>query len=429
MSNTAPIGWSYNSLSDLASIDKESLKGSTDPDYKFKYIDIACVSTGQINLPAEHIRFQDSPSRARKRVRRGDVIMSTVRPNLQAFAYFDARGAGYIASTGFSVIRANDKSDGKFLFNTILADDVTSQIDALVVGSNYPAINSSDVKNLEILTPPLPEQQKIATILTSVDNVIEKTETQINKLQALKKGMMQELLTKGVGTNGVPHTEFKDSSVGRIPKGWEVKTIQECCEIMTNGFVGATRDIYRDDGIPYVLCQNVRANSFVEKIYKYIDAEFHKKNKRAALKSGDVLTVQTGAGNGDTCVVPPSFEGANCHALIISRPKKNILNSFYLSEFMNSDYGKKRVSVIATGGAHPHLNTTDLRREVIPLPPIEEQNVIANTLNSIRDKIVASNHKAHHFKCLKKALMQDLLTGKVRVKINQNEKKESIVND
>ena len=75
------------------------------------------------------------------------------------------------------------------------------------------------------LFPPKPEQQKIASILTSVDEVIEKTEAQIGKLQDLKKGMMQELLTKGIG-----HTEFKDSPVGRIPKGWEVKTLNEVAQ-------------------------------------------------------------------------------------------------------------------------------------------------------------------------------------------------------
>ena len=279
-------------------------------------------------------------------------------------------------------------------------------------GGIMSGLNASIVKSIKVPLPPLHEQKKIAAILTSVDAVIEKTQAQINKLKDLKTGMMQELLTKGIG-----HTEFKDSPVGRIPVEWDVKLLKDCCELMTNGYVGATRDIYQAEGVNYVLCQNVRPNQFIENTFKHVSEEFHKKNIRACLAEGDVLTVQTGAGNGDTCVVPKSYEGANCHALIISRPKKDILNPFFFAEYMNSDIGKNRVSIIATGGAHPHLNTTDLRRELIPIPPIAEQNKIAIILNGIQDKYMLLERKKEQSIKVKKALMQDLLTGKVRVKV------------
>ena len=94
-----------------------------------------------------------------------------------------------------------------------------------------PQITRESLAKVEIPSPPLPEQKKIASILTSVDEVIEKTESQIAKLQDLKTGMMQELLTKGIGPGGVPHTEFKDSPVGRIPVGWEV--IPDCTSLQS----------------------------------------------------------------------------------------------------------------------------------------------------------------------------------------------------
>lgn len=153
MSNVVPDGWEYKSLSDIASVDGDNLKNSTVSDYEFKYIDIASVSTGKISIPTERIAFEHSPSRARKKVRKGDVLMATVRPNLQAFAYFEEKGDDFIASTGFAVVRSKANNSGRFILNSLLGDDVTRQIEALVVGSNYPAINSSDVKNLEILTP------------------------------------------------------------------------------------------------------------------------------------------------------------------------------------------------------------------------------------------------------------------------------------
>ncbi|WP_406731802.1 restriction endonuclease subunit S [Vibrio scophthalmi] len=312
-----------------------------------------------------------------------------------------------------------DASFIEYAFHSGVFDKQLSQIITSSARANgLLNITAKDFFDLELLVPPLPEQKKIAAILTSVDDVIEKTQAQIDKLKDLKTGMMQELLTRGVGVDGKPHTEFKDSPVGSIPKGWEVRYLADCCSKMTNGYVGSTRDIYVDKGVDYVLCQNVRPNVFVEKTHKYVRQEFHQKNMRACLQEGDVLTVQTGAGNGDTCVVPKSYEGANCHALIISRPKKEILNPYFLAEYMNSDQGKQRVSIIATGGAHPHLNTTDLRREIIPFPPIEEQNKMVNSLRAVQKKYILLEDKKKKLEATKKALMQDLLTGKVRVKVD-----------
>ena len=92
MSNAVPEGWEIRTLSDLADIDNKSLKNNTDPDYIFRYIDIASVKTAKVDIPTEYVSFGESPSRARKCVRKGDVLMSTVRPNLKGFAYFDEIG-------------------------------------------------------------------------------------------------------------------------------------------------------------------------------------------------------------------------------------------------------------------------------------------------------------------------------------------------
>ena len=96
MNNRVPDGWSYNLLSSLENIDKESLKGSTDHEYKFRYIDIGAVSTGKVSIPNHQITFSDAPSRARKKIKFGDVLMSTVRPNLKSFAHFTEKGNDFM---------------------------------------------------------------------------------------------------------------------------------------------------------------------------------------------------------------------------------------------------------------------------------------------------------------------------------------------
>jgi len=418
MSSGVPDGWGLGFLSEFSEINPSFDKtlGLSD-EIDVSFIKMEDVSNGAI-VTNMRVRKYYEVKKGFTRFQNNDVLVAKITPCFENGKGGHVKnlinGAGF-GSTEFHVFRAKDNSDSAYFHQFANYPAFRLKAEASMCGTGgQRRVQTDFYRTYKAAFPPLPEQKKIAAILSSVDDVIEKTQAQIDKLKDLKTGMMQELLTKGIS-----HTEFKDSAVGRIPVGWDVKQLIECCEIMTNGYVGATRDIYQEDGIPYVLCQNVRPNSFTEVTHKYVSKEFHQKNIRACLKKGDVLTVQTGAGNGDTCVVPKSYEGANCHALIISRPIKSALNSYFFAEYMNSDFGKNRVNIIATGGAHPHLNTTDLRCEYIPLPPIEEQEMIAKTLASVQSKFVLLENRKEQIKNTKKALMQDLLTGKVRVKVDK----------
>jgi len=219
-------GWKISNLEDLVHLDLESLGEQTPADFAFYYLDIGSISEGKIAVPSSETLFREAPSRARKIIHRGDVLMSTVRPNLKAFAYFDHGDATFIASTGFAVLTAKKDTDPRFILYAILSDATSRQIESLIIGSNYPAINSCAVRRLRILTPPKPVQTTIAEILSTVDRAIEQTEVLIAKQQRIKTGLMQDLLTRGIDEHGNPRSEsthaFKDSQLGRIPADWEV---------------------------------------------------------------------------------------------------------------------------------------------------------------------------------------------------------------
>ncbi|SHO19431.1 Type I restriction-modification system, S subunit [Moritella viscosa] len=417
MSNLIPDGWNYQPLSSLAEIDKGSLKGSTDPAYQFKYIDIASVSTGQICLPTEYISFGEAPSRARKKIRCGDVLMSTVRPNLKSFAYFDTEGDNFVASTGFSVIRATGGNDGRFIFNSILADDITRQIEALVVGSNYPAINSSDVKNLEILTPTKPEQQKIAAILTSVDDVIEKTQAQIDKLKDLKTGMMKDLLTRGVGVDGKPHTEFKDSPVGRIPKGWGVLPLKSVvqpiidCEHKTAPYVDKS-------DFMVVRTSNVKNGELVLNDMKYThESGYTEWTKRAIPSIGDVLFTRE-APAGESCLVPEGVKVCMGQRMVLLRPNLDVITPHFFSLFLISEAASQTIYELSIGTTVSRINIEDIKRIPCIVPSLNEQKQISDVIQSIQNSILKKQKKLKSQVNAKQALMQDLLTGKVRVKVD-----------
>ncbi len=188
-----------------------------------------------------------------------------------------------------------------------------------------PSIRKSTLEALIVPLPPLPEQRKIAEILSTVDKAIEKVNEAIAKTERLKKGLMQELLTKGIG-----HEEFKDTEIGRIPKEWVIKELNEVTVEITIGVVSSATPYYTspENGVPYFRSQNVRENKLTPTEI-YVTKEFNEKHSRSILREGDVLTVQTGD-IGTSCVVPKEFEGSNCHSLLITRTNNKILNPYFL---------------------------------------------------------------------------------------------------
>lgn len=188
--------WKTKRLGEIANIDPENLSDDTNPDYEFNYISLEQVETGKLHGYTEET-FRSSPSRARRKLRHNDVLMATVRPNLMGHLLFNEQFADTVCSTGFAVLRCKDcLSVPEFLFAHLLGSVVNKQIEAVLAGSNYPAISSCDVALVEIPCPPtVREQVAIGTILSDMDAEIAALECRLDKGRALKQGMVQQLLT------------------------------------------------------------------------------------------------------------------------------------------------------------------------------------------------------------------------------------------
>lgn len=309
-----------------------------------------------------------------------------------------------------------ENTDGLFLLQWYLSQ--SEKIESLATGSTVKGIRLDDLTLLPIDLPPLPEQQKIATILSSVDDVIEKTRAQIDKLKDLKTGMMQELLTKGIG-----HTEFKDSPVGFIPINWEVKQIGEMVVKVGSGITprGGSAS-YVDVGIPLVRSQNVHSDGLRLDNVSYITKTQHAKMSGSQLKPCDVLLNITGASIGRCYYLPSDFKEGNVnqHVCII-RLKQKILDSVFLTFCLNSESGQRQIMSLQAGGNREGLNFQQVRAIRLPVPPLDEQKKIAEIVSSIEKNICNKLAKLAHMSDTKKALMQDLLTGKVRVNLTDKE--------
>jgi len=187
--------WTTSTVGDCADINAELLDEKTHPNARFQYIDISSVEGPGLLTAPRQIVFQTAPSRARRVVRAGDILVSTVRPYLRAFAKVEFKIESLIASTGFAVLSARPCVNREFLYQYILSDPFVKYLEERMTGSNYPAVNASDVSLCPIPLPLKAEQDKIADILSSTDAAIVRQTTEKTHLESMKSALMQVLLT------------------------------------------------------------------------------------------------------------------------------------------------------------------------------------------------------------------------------------------
>jgi type I restriction enzyme S subunit len=193
-----PAHWEVKRLKDVAALNQKSLPESTPAGYTFRYIDISNVGRSGLEAEAEVVEFQASPSRARRIVRKHDVIISTVRTYLKAVAYFDYEPTNTIVSTGFAVLTPTGVVPG-YLAYQIKSDQFVDDVARFSAGVSYPAINASSIAALHFICPPLAEQTEIAAHLDAktqqMDKVITNLTTQIATLKELRKTLINDVVT------------------------------------------------------------------------------------------------------------------------------------------------------------------------------------------------------------------------------------------
>ncbi len=227
MKQNSKNGWPSRRLKYLATINNETLPETTEPDYEMNYIDIGNVnSNGQIDAPTFY-RFENAPSRARRVVRDGDVIISTVRTYLQAIAPIESPTDNLIVSTGFAVVRPVPKYlTPKFCKYLLREPSFLSEVEQQSVGVSYPAINASDLGNIIVSAPSIDTQHRIADYLDRETARIDALITAKERLLILLAEKRQALITRAVTCGLDPNVKMKDSGVewlGEVPEHWRIE--------------------------------------------------------------------------------------------------------------------------------------------------------------------------------------------------------------
>lgn len=305
-------------------------------------------------------------------------------------------------------------TDPKWFYYALSSLDLSAFNEA----SGVPSLNRETLYAIPFLSPPLTEQKKIATILSSIDDTIEKTRAQIDKLKDLKTGMMQELLTQGIG-----HTEFKDSPVGKIPASWELRAIGNLLEFK-NGLNKEKEAFGR--GSPIINFNDVFHNYGI-----YLSGLAGKvmltqsEKKRFSVQKGDVFFTRTSENPdeiGMSAVLLEDIDDASFSGFVLrGRQITDELELFFCKYCFSADYVRSQIVSSCSYTTRALTNGALLSECFIAVPPKAEQVFIASVLDSIINKIHRLGVSFNAVTALKKALMQDLLTGKVRVKVDSPE--------
>lgn len=387
-----PEEWYVEHLQEISNIDKLSLNGNTPEDYLFDYISLSDVDSDHFEITTSKQVYKTAPSRARRIVNRGDVLMSTVRPNLKGFTYIRNEVIDLVASTGFAVITPKE-DDGEFIYQFLFSQLVSKQFYQLLVGSNYPAINTSDVRRLKIVKPSFPERTKIAAILYTWDEAITITQQLIAQLQKLNIGLIHQLLTS-------------KKRLKRFNKPWkEIHLADAFNERNETGFDNLNLLSVGSLGV-YPQSQSEKRDTSNRDKAKY---------KRICPDDIGYNTMRMWQGRSALS----SLEGIVSPAYTIVTPKEQQHSEFY-------SYLFKLPSVVnkffrnSQGLVEDTLNCKfkDFARVKVEVPEYEEQVAIANVLATAQTEIKSYEQMLNVLQQQKNGLMQKLLTGAVRVKIN-----------
>jgi len=358
----------------------------------------------------EYITTEAVKKSATNLIDKGKVIVAT-RMGL---------GRGFINSGPIAInqdmkaIYLKDNVMPDFFLNWYLSK--ASYIDSIGTGTTVKGIRLEALRSLKLPLPTLQEQKQIAEILSTTDEHIENLNKVIEDYELLKKGMIQKLLTKGIG-----HTEFKDSEIGRIPKEWKVKRLDECFDFFSG--YSASRAELGEEGVLYLHYGDIhlRTRSYIDTnddsgwMPRY---DVEKEKKSASLDNGDIVFADASEdyeGVGKSVVIMKDSEDivAGLHTLV-AKEKSEKFELVFKRYFLNASYVRSQFRKLATGAKVYGISKGNIGQILVCIPTKEEQLLIGNTLSSLEHHIEVLIEEKEEISTLKKELMNRLLTGKVR---------------
>ena len=410
MSGDVPEGWEENTLGDLTTV-----AGGTTPKREVAEYwadgsvcwatptDITSLPLSSYELTITREKISNlAVSKGGSKVFPPRTVLMTSRATI---GYVAIANIPTSTNQGFANFLPNSSYEPQFL--CYLLEAKRDEIVQKSGGSTFKEISKSSLKSISILLPPLPEQQRIAEILSSVDESIRATEAVIAQAERVKRGLMEDLLTGGLGSAAIAN--------GDVPEGWTFGKFEDLARIR-NGFAFKSSD-FTDESNGTVLVlrmSNFNDGDIIFDDCKRVGLEIVSGLGRFQLHDGDIVIAMSGATVGKLGRVRQPKEEIYLNQRVGCVVAKNSMSQDFIWQIMSGSAFRDQVFQSATGNAQPNISGKQIEEITMAVPPIAEQVEIAEILSSVDTQITTNRATVEQLQRLKRGLMDDLLTGKVR---------------
>lgn len=361
-------GWEYKKLGEVC-YPKNKIQRATkcfDTSDKIFYIDISSIdNTIQKMTDVISVTFGDAPSRAQQKVEYGDIIVSTVRPNLKNIAIIDRYESNLVASSGFCVLRNTEHVERNYLFHYITSDLFTQHLMKLTTGANYPAVRDQDVRDSIIPIPPKSTQLAIVSELDKINELIRLKKEQLKDYDNLAQSIFYEMFGAPVENE----------------KGWEVKKLGEVCTIERGSSPRPITAYITDskDGINWIKIGDAQEGSkYITSTKEKIKPEGLKKSR--FVHKGDFI-LSNSMSFGKPYIL--KIDGCIHDGWLVIHDNNNVFIKIYLYYLLASSIMYAKFSKLAVGGVVNNLNSSLVRKVDVSIPPLPLQHLFAQRIEQI----------------------------------------------
>ena len=393
--------WKECKLGDIVEININSY--SEKENWKFvNYLDTGNITENEIS-EIQHINLSDEklPSRAKRKVKNNSILYSTVRPNQKHFGIIKSFPENFLVSTGFAVLDVNEKlANPDFVYYYLIQNENTESLHAIAeqTTSAYPAIKPSDIANLSINLPPLATQQKIATILSSLDDKIELNNKINDNLEQQTQAIFKSWFV-----------DFEPFG-GKMPEGWRVGKLGDFVEIKRGGSPRPIQNFLSDEGYRWLKISDVTSLSapFILNIAEHIKEEGL--SKTVFLKAGSLVL-----SNSATPGIPKILDLDTCiHDGWLYFPKSQLSNEYLYLLFKEI---RPQLINLGNGSIFTNLKTDILRNYEITLPNKETLSNFQNIIKPIFEKMLFIQRETKQLEIIRDTLLPKLMNGEIEVGI------------
>ena len=423
-----PDGWNILQLKNVSTF---ITKGTTPTTYGFDWADEGvpflrseCVAEeGFVTAGLSYITDEANTYLKRSEVKSGDILI-TITGNIgRVIVYPESLPPGNINQHIARVRVTNTEVlDNQYLCYVLNTAEYRNYFNRITTGLAYPQISLVQVRETAIPKPRIEIQNKIAKILTTIDQLIEKTHALIDKHTVIKQGMMADLFTRGIDpTTGQlrPPVEqapqlYKETELGWVPREWEVKMLRNVAVKIQDGTHFSPQTSEGD--YLYLTSKNIRFGYLeLENIERISESEHNSIYARCDVKYGDLLLTKDGANTGNAALNMINEPFSMLSSVAFIRTDGKLAHVDFLLHYLLSLEGQKRLKELMSGNAIPRLTLTKINNFKVFQPVGNEQRLIADRLNSTKERVDKEKCYLEKLKEMKKGLMQDLLTGSVEV--------------